>query len=273
MLICPHCGEPLVRESNVFRCSSGHSYDIARAGYCNLLQSSRSGDQTGDNREMVAARRQFLDRGYYSSLAQGLCESVLQYASKPVHFVDAGCGEGYYTRQMAKTLAQNKRLRESIGMDISKSATQYAAKRDVYTQYVTGSVYHMPIAAKSADIICSIFAPTPAKEFSRVLHDDGVVICVAPGAEHLWELKCEVYDTPYENQEDKHVLDGFTRIEQKKITRMIHLDNAQDIQTLFSMTPYRHRTSRAGLARLSALQKLNVTTSFLLQVYQKCTGR
>ena len=271
MLICPHCGEPLIRESNVFRCSSGHSYDIARAGYCNLLQTSRSGEQTGDSREMVAARRQFLDRGYYQSLAQGLCETVVQYAKKPVNLVDAGCGEGYYTRQMAQALAQQAHLQESIGIDISKSATQYAAKRDPHTQYVTGSAYHMPLAPQCADIICSIFAPTPAEEFARVLRDDGVVICAVPGAEHLWELKCKVYDTPYKNREDKHSLSGFSCIQQKKITHSIHLDNAQDIQTLFSMTPYSHRTPRKGLERLHALQELDVTISFLLQVYQKCT--
>ena len=270
MLICPHCGEPLTQEQHTLRCSNGHSYDIARSGYCNLLQSSRAGEHTGDSREMVMARRQFLDRGYYAGLANGLCEQIKLLAKHhdSVHLVDAGCGEGYYTRQMAQTLQQQGILAGSVGIDISKSATQYAAKRDVYTQYVTGSVYHMPIAEHCADIVCSIFAPTPAEEFARVLAPNGSVLCVVPGEEHLWELKCAIYDTPYKNREEKHQLDGFQLANKKKITYNIHIDNAQDIQTLFAMTPYAHRTPRKGLERLHQLHELDVTVSFLLLTFR-----
>lgn len=271
MLICPHCGAALTRKENTLRCPNGHSYDIARSGYCNLLQSSRSGEHTGDSREMVMARRQFLDRGYYAGLASGLCERVRELAEGhgAIHFIDAGCGEGYYTRQMAQTLQECGALSESVGIDISKSATQYAAKRDTHTQYVTGSVYHMPIADHCADIVCSIFAPTPAEEFSRVLSSNGAVVCVVPGEEHLWELKCAVYDTPYKNREEKHQLEGFRLMDRRKITYQVHMDNAQDIQTLFAMTPYSHRTPRKGLERLQVLRELDVTLSFLLLTFAR----
>lgn len=270
MLICPHCGAPLVREEHALRCRNGHSYDIARAGYCNLLQSSRPGEHTGDSREMVMARRHFLDRGYYAGLAEGLCAQVRRLAAgnSAVRLVDAGCGEGYYTRQLAQVLHKGGQLAGSVGIDISKSATQYAAKRDAFTQYVTGSVYHMPVADSCADIICSIFAPTPAEEFHRVLKPDGAVLCVVPGADHLWELKCAVYDTPYKNREEKHGLDGFQLAERHKITYQVHIDDAADIQTLFAMTPYAHRTPRRGLERLHALRELDVTLSFLLLTFR-----
>ena len=266
MLICPHCGALLTRNEHTLRCSNGHSYDIARSGYCNLLQTSRSGEHTGDSREMVMARRQFLDRGYYAGLAEGLCKRVYELAQPytGVHLIDAGCGEGYYTRQIVQTLQECGRLAQSVGMDISKSATQYAAKRDKYTQYVTGSVYHMPIADHCADIVCSIFAPTPAEEFARVLAPGGTVLCVVPGEEHLWELKCAVYDTPYKNKEEKHQLEGFTLVHKEKITYTVSIDHAEDIQTLFAMTPYAHRTPKKGMERLHALKKLDVTVSFVL---------
>lgn len=270
MLICPTCGEPLQRIERTLRCKNQHSFDIARAGYCNLLQTSRAGAHTGDSREMVAARRAFLDRGYYDGLADGLCEQVRRLAGgTPVRLVDAGCGEGYYTRLMASSLSADGLLDQAIGIDISKAATQYAAKRDACTQYVTGSVYHMPIADSAADIICSIFAPTPAEEYARILRDDGAVLCAVPGAAHLWELKCAIYDTPYANREDKHHLDGFLCTERHKIEYIIHIDNAADIQTLFAMTPYAHRTPKQGLARLHALRELTVTVSFLLLTYRR----
>lgn len=268
MLVCPHCGAPLVREKQVLRCANGHTYDIARAGYCNLLQSSKAGAHTGDNKEMVAARRQFLDRGYYAALADGICSRVEQLAhGHPICVVDAGCGEGYYTRRTAQRLSDQQLLAQCVGIDISKSATQYAAKRDACAQYVTGSVYHMPLADHCADVVCSIFAPTPAEEFHRVLKPGGAAVCVVPGAEHLWELKCAVYDTPYKNWEEKHHLDGFTLAHRHKIEYSVHISNKQDIETLFAMTPYAHRTPRQGWDRLHALDELDVTVSFLLLTF------
>ena len=152
-------------------------------------------------------------------------------------------------------------------MDISKSATQYAAKRDPYTQYVTGSAFHMPLEDHCADIICSLFAPTPEDEFLRVLKPDGVVVCAVPGEDHLWELKCAVYDKPYQNREEKYQLRGFRRIGRQKFTYRVHLECPEDIQTLFAMTPYSHRTPKIGLARLQALKELDVTLSFVILVF------
>ncbi len=270
MLICPHCGAPLAREGKALCCPNGHSYDIARSGYCNLLQSSKSGDHTGDSREMVMARRRFLGRGYYDGLADGVCAQVLRLAAdRSVNLVDAGCGEGYYTRRMAQRLHERTVPAQCVGIDISKSATEYAAKRDKTTQYVTGSVYHMPVADHCADIICSLFAPTPAEEFARVLRPEGAVLCAVPGAEHLWELKCAVYDTPYKNREEKHHLEGFQLAEQHKIEYPIHLSNAEDIQTLFAMTPYAHRTPKRGMERLRALREIDVRVSVLLLTFRR----
>ena len=60
-----------------------------------------------------------------------------------------------------------------IGADISKSATAYAAKRDKLSQYITANSYKLPVSDKSADIILSLFAPTPAEEFKRILAPGG----------------------------------------------------------------------------------------------------
>ncbi|HBI63994.1 MAG TPA: methyltransferase [Clostridiales bacterium] len=269
MLICPHCGAPLEQAGQALRCRNGHSYDIARSGYCNLLQSARSGEHTGDSREMVMARRQFLDRGYYEPLAQALCAQTVRLTQDraAVRLVDAGCGEGYYTRRIADALHAAGKQLTAVGIDISKAATQYAAKRDHHTRYVTGSAYHMPIAGGCVDVLCSIFAPTPAQEFRRVLAPDGAVLCAVPGEEHLWELKCAVYDTPYRNREDKYHLDGFRLADRQKLTYAAHMDDPSDVQTLFAMTPYAHRTPRRGLERLHALRGLDVTLSFLLLTF------
>lgn len=48
-------------------CSNRHSFDQARSGYVNLLPvNQKRTKQPGDNKQMVHARTQFLDAGYYS---------------------------------------------------------------------------------------------------------------------------------------------------------------------------------------------------------------
>ena len=269
MLICPNCGSPLTREDRTLGCEHGHRFDLAASGYCNLLLGKKAGEFTGDSREMVSARRRFLDSGAYGPLRQALCRRILSLAPDPVRLLDAGCGEGYYTRAVTEALASSGRTVEALGVDISKAAANYAAKRDKRTQYVTASSYHLPVSAHSADLILSLFAPAPPEEFARVLAPDGRVILAVPGTEHLWELKTAIYDEPYENREDKHTLPGFRQTGREKLTYRVHLDSPQRIQDLFSMTPYIHRTGKDSMDRLRALSEMDLTLSFLLLTFEK----
>src|SRR6266581_4620206 len=65
MLLCPvrNCRMALAREKRRVLCPRGHSFDIARSGYINLLQpQDRRAKSPGDSAEVVAARRRFLER-------------------------------------------------------------------------------------------------------------------------------------------------------------------------------------------------------------------
>ena len=61
---CPVCGAPLDRGDRAYRCPAGHSYDIAREGYTYLLPpNQKHSADPGDDRDMAAARRDFLSKG------------------------------------------------------------------------------------------------------------------------------------------------------------------------------------------------------------------
>ena len=64
MFICPVCKNELNKTGKSFICSNGHCFDMAKSGYVNLLLKSTGGNH-GDNKLMVSARRDFLDKGYY----------------------------------------------------------------------------------------------------------------------------------------------------------------------------------------------------------------
>ena len=65
-LRCPHCGTSLVRpdDSRTLRCPAGHAFDLAKSGYVNLLPPGKEKNaRSGDEREMVKAREEFLALG------------------------------------------------------------------------------------------------------------------------------------------------------------------------------------------------------------------
>ena len=130
MLRCPNCHAELKREGKAFRCRNGHSFDVARQGYVNLLVNERR--ETGDNKEMVSARTAFLEQGHYRCLRDALCEII---RSLPVQVIaDCGCGEGYYTQAAAEE------GKDVYAFDMSKYALMKCARRHPAIQAFAASI-------------------------------------------------------------------------------------------------------------------------------------
>ena len=68
-LACPVCGEPLVRDGRRLICQHGHSFDIARQGYVNLLRGGgRGGAHEDYGRRTFEMRRRVFDAGLYDPI-------------------------------------------------------------------------------------------------------------------------------------------------------------------------------------------------------------
>ena len=258
MLRCPNCHAELKREGKAFRCQNGHSFDVARQGYVNLLVNARR--ETGDNKEMVSARTAFLEQGHYRCLRDALCEII---RSLPVQVIaDCGCGEGYYTAGLYQVLEQEGLSPRVGGFDISKFALRRAAKQLPQGEFAVASVHHIPLPDCAADLLVDVFSPLDIGQFRRILKPEGGFFYVVPGARHLWELKEILYDTPYENAEKKVEYPGFRYREILPVDYTMHLKTPQAIQALFQMTPYYWKTPRAGKEALSKVTSLTCRVSF-----------
>jgi len=269
--MCPVCGKMLFKNDALsLQCENHHNFDRARRGAVYLLPPNRkNAGNSGDNPEMVQARRQFLQKGYYSHLLDTLCQALDAYFPENGTLLDAGCGEGYYTKGMRMHLEKQGVSANFYGVDISKTASNYASRADSLINYAVASVFHLPVLNDSCDMVVSIFAPYCGEEFQRVLRQDGFFVMAIPSAKHLWELKQAVYDKPYENQVKDYSLDGFQFVKKYECQKYISLDNYEDIQALFEMTPYAYRTSPKEKERLFALNTLVTETAFEVLVYQK----
>ena len=103
---CPLCKAKLEKQECSFRCEHGHSFDISAEGYVHLLPANKMNSKIpGDSKEMAASRSAFLDKGYYEPLLSELERMVLELSeNEEPAMLDCGCGEGYYTANIAKEL-------------------------------------------------------------------------------------------------------------------------------------------------------------------------
>lgn len=254
VLICPNCGAPLLEQGRTFRCDNGHSFDRAKEGYVNLTIGSRSGESRGDSRASARSRHEFLDKGYFGSLKTSIAGKMQGTV------LDICCGEGYYDDYAG----------ELYGFDLSKEMIRLASRRhkEANYHYFVANLASIPVADGSIDTGIHLFAPFHDREFARVLAADGVLYSVIPGAEHLYEMKQIVYDTPYLNDEKAPESRLLKLTGREKITEKVRM-GGEDLRTCFSMTPYYYRTAEKDRRKLDTVDALDLTVSFVILKYQK----
>ena len=263
-LICPICSEPLSRQEKSCRCGRGHSFDIARQGYVNLLTVDRKHSlNPGDTREQVLSRRAFLEAGYYAPICNALMEAARELNLQgPI--LDIGCGEGYYTSRLAQALGA-----ELIGLDISKEAVRCAAAKYKDHTWLCATAAHIPVEDGAAQLLTSLFALTLPEEFARVLAPEGYYFQVLAAQDHLLGLKSIIYpELKFKEKDSVPELPGFALVKSQPIRFSFTVEGEQ-VQNLFSMTPHVFRIGKEGAERLKKTETLTDTASCVLNVYRK----
>lgn len=272
-LKCPVCGEVLTGTEHVMRCRNGHSFDIAKQGYVNLLMSnSSSGKRHGDDKAMVLARCEFLNKGYYDCLRDELCALAVKHCGGiggSINVLDAGCGEGWYTCAVKSALESAGESCSVCGVDISKHAMIQAAKRAGGLTLAVGSVSALPVPDGSCDLLLNVFAPNDDREFFRVLRPGGIFIKAVPCQDHLMELKSAIYDRPYRNPAPDYSPEGFRQVSFTRVRKTVSLRSSEDIMRLFMMTPYYYKTGREDQEKLSGLRQLDTCADFGVYVFER----
>lgn len=265
---CPVCGKFLYSDEKTYRCENRHSFDIAKQGYVNLLQSQQSKlKHHGDDKLMIKARREFLNRGYYKPLLKELIKTADKYLAGNSTIIDAGCGDCYYSSGVYENLAHKKF--DILGVDISKDALIYGAKRSANIQLAVGSVFSLPFCDDCADAVFNIFSPLSTDEYKRILKCGGLLFRIIPLEYHLFGLKEKIYDKPYTNEAPQLQLDGFKLLENIEVKYDLELFDGKSIENLFKMTPYYYKTSAKDQSKISKLTYLKTPVEFSLLIYKK----
>jgi 23S rRNA (guanine745-N1)-methyltransferase len=253
-------------------CENNHSFDVAKQGYLNLLPvNQKKSKDPGDNEMMIAARRNFLELGFYDPLIesiQKLISDKLTFETKNIMAFDAGCGEGYYSEKAFNNLSGLET--EVFGTDISKYAVKNAAKKYKGNFYFVSSIYNLPIANSSTDLILSIFSPIMAEEFKRILSRQGYAIVVSPAPNHLREMAELIYETfrPHTTNVVEKMTADFQHDSTNRTTFRIDIKNAENLLSLLKMTPYYWSTGIERLENITNKNELSVTCDFNIDIFK-----
>lgn len=277
VLACPSCTAALVWEDRSARCEAGHTYDQAKEGYVNLLLAQhRSSKDPGYSKEMIASRRDFFDAGHYEPLADGVAQLLLDHLPERVDghepvVLDAGCGEGYYLRRLRRLLVERDRHALLVGLDISKHGIKVAARRDRDGLYAVAGTYRMPVLEDAVDVLLTHFSPVAPEDFRRVVRPGGLVVVGGPGEGHLYDLKTHLYDRPESHAptDPMEGVEGFERVEVRRISYPLVLDGPGQAANLLLMTPYYWSAREEQKARLAELDHLETTVDVLMRVYRR----
>lgn len=277
---CPVCQDPLQTPAlpkQPYRCAQNHSFDPAKAGYLNLLLSQqKKSKQPGDSPDMVKARQDFLNAGYYAPMAQRVAEvlyGLVAPSAQPAQILDMGCGEGYYAAQVLATTPPGQAALHLSGVDVSKTAVTLAARRGLAAQWAVASVYQLPFFETTFDLALSVFSPVSPGETARVIKPGGHLVMVGPGPTHLQGLMAEIYAQVQAHQGNpvlKHHLDEnqWEPVATHEVCLSLEVLGA-DIFNLLTMTPYYWKCDPETQARFQAMERLCTPAHFEIQVYRR----
>ncbi len=216
----------------------------------------------GDTQQQVAARRAFLNQGFYQRIVDTLIETAKSLSCHG-SLVDVGCGEGYYSSRLAAALDM-----PLLGLDNSKEAVRYAAGAYKNATWVCGTAAKLPVEDHSTGLLTSLFAVTLPEEFHRVLSSDGYYFQVLAAQDHLMGLKSIIYPEILLREKDSTPsLPGFTLVKSLPI-RFTFTAEGDAVQQLLWMTPHLFRITKAGGEALAATPSLTDTASCILNVYK-----
>ena len=272
MYVCPVCGEPLQPHSSgkSFVCHNQHSFDRAKEGYLNLLPvQHKHSKEPGDSKQMMLARREFLEAGFYEPMAKAVAIMINANISNSqnMRLLDLGCGEGYYSRKIASYCNHSEQI-ALHGIDIAKFAIAAAARKQPNARFIVASSNRLPYTDQYFDFVLRVFAPSDDDELKRVLKSSGHLLTVTPGPRHLWQLKEFIYAEVKEHASESLVPHVFKRLAAQRMSYKI-TPNPQQRMALLQMTPFAWRASESVQQSLKNVSELEIETDFILTLAKK----
>ena len=263
---CPKCKKKIRFHAGGLVCKKEHTFDIASKGYVNLLQQTKT--FKGYNASFFKSRRAFFGAGYYDHIVDEVVDTVgrLFGDMEELGVLDAGCGEGGYSAALETSLAARGVNSQVLAFDIAADAIKVAAGND-NVKWMIADITNIPVKDDVVDCILDVFTPANYKEFNRVLKDNGYLVKVVPGSDHLKELRAVVSDQlqnkEYSNEEVTDYFEGhYELVSRVKCAKTQEL-SGENLENLVRMTPLLFDVDKSKLD-LSGVKEITIEGEVLV---------
>lgn len=261
------CGLPLHQHGRAFLCQSGHTFDVARRGYLNLLQpQDRRSAEAGDAKAAVEARARVLDAGIGRALLEDLAARMAALDCPAGGWaLDLGCGHGD-----AIALVQTLTPLHGIGIDLSRDAIELAAHRhpDV-TWVVANADRRLPLLDARVALVLSLNGRRNPEEAARVLEPGGRLLVTVPAPDDLIELRHAVQGEATERARGDALIAAhqtrFELIERWTSRERVHVGRPQLIDLLHGTYRGHRRRLIAQVEQLAAMDVTLAGEAFLFR--------
>jgi 23S rRNA (guanine745-N1)-methyltransferase len=235
-LQCTIChSEMTVMDSKSLVCENGHSFDLAKQGYVNMLQKQVS---TMYDHALFDARKRIIhDYKFYDKVHQKISKIIDEALQEGGLVFDAGSGEGTHLYAIFNQLDQD--YIHGLGLDISKDGIVMAAKNYSDQNWLVGDLTQTPFKEHSLDIILSFLSPANYSEFKRIMKPNGLLIKIIPGSHYLKEIRKHLSDEDkeYENTDTVNLMKNKVDvISEERVTYEREVDE-KILRDILTMTP------------------------------------
>jgi len=262
------CGLPLARADAALTCAAGHTFDVARSGYINLLQVlDRRSPAPGDAPAATEARARLLTAGIGMPIVLAMAATArARLPPAGGRVVDLGCGTGELLGHLALDAAV-----EGVGLDLSTTALSRAARAfPAQTWVVANADRRLPLQNGSIDLVLSLNGRRNADECARVLAPEGHLIIGVPAADDLLELRTAVQGEGVARDRWEAVVaahESAFRLASRDTVRAVQHVTGSTLQDLLLAT---YRGSRRSAApQVQTLTALEVTLATDILVFAR----
>lgn len=252
ILRCPVCGTAFSQCGASLRCQNGHTFDPSAKGYVNFVPNAAPSRYS---RELFEARRKVLENGFY----RHVIDTVKSYMPDANSLLDAGCGDGTFTKALQK--------QTTLGVDLNKEAIRLAARGGGPVLWIVGDLTRLPITDASVDVVLNLLSPANYTEFARVLRPSGTLLKLVPQQGYLREIRALMGDRLHKEAYSNdavvaHLSERFRLKDRVRITDTYPLTKEQ-AQDFIRMTPLTFNTNPDELDA-DALKEITIDVELLV---------
>ena len=268
--LCPVCQSPFMvhEESKGLHCENKHHFDINEQGYWVFSQPKKP---KADSRAVMRAKRYVLESGIYIPLAQAIAKVIAELpqviSAEALSQLDFDCGDGYFLRTLKGILSELKPELSltQTGICEAENAIFAAAKAEASPTYIVSTLKHLPFANESFDLVTLIDKQLKGKELTRVLKQDGVILQVAAGPRHLWQIREFIYPDLSEKPVSDNLPKELELQHSERLSLTASVSGEQGI-ALLEMTPYAWRANDKVRHQIQHAQFDTLEIDFVINV-------